>query len=108
MNVDDIIADSLEFFLDVLCLGIVVVVEGYSKHLIHIKPLGTPKGVDLPWSIIVHMKHFLADIEIILPTVCSSQDVTNLHLHILGGSFRTGNSEKRNIGLFFLLLKILT
>ena len=49
--------------------------------------------------IVVHMKEILADIEIILPTICSSQDITDLHLHILGGIFRTGYPEKPNKGL---------
>ena len=72
MNVDDVIANSLEFFLDVLGFGIVVLDEDRSKHLVHIKPLGTPFWVDLPRVFVVHMKDILADIEIILPTVCSS------------------------------------
>ena len=44
MNVDDVIANSLELFLDELCLVSVVVAEGKSKHLVHIKPLGPPLG----------------------------------------------------------------
>ena len=48
MNVDDVIANCLEFFLNELCLGFVVVAEGDSKHLIHIKPLGAPRGLTYP------------------------------------------------------------
>ena len=45
MNVDDVIANCLEFFLNELRLGFVVVAEGDSKHLAHIKPLRTPQGL---------------------------------------------------------------
>ena len=48
MNVDDVIANCLEFFLDELCLGFVVVAEGDSKNLVHIKPRRTPQGLTYP------------------------------------------------------------
>ena len=85
MNVDDVIANSLEFVLDELCLVSVVVAEGQSRNLVPIKLLGRSSRVDSPWRIVVGTKYVHANIEILLPAVCSSQDITNLHLHILGG-----------------------
>ena len=88
MNVDDIIAHSLEFVLDELRLVHVVFAEHESKHWFYIKLCTRDSYSAVAHSLrsfIVGTEEVHTDIKILLPAVSSPEDITNFHLHILGG-----------------------